>query len=79
MRLKRIFITYRRSILRAFLCVVIEKTAWIIEPAVVGGVIDAMIEGMATPPQGSPIIPLLTWIGIFGINSGVGTYRRVRD
>ncbi len=79
MKLNTIFTTYRRSILLAFSFVVIEKTAWIIEPTVFGDVIDAMIKGMATPPQGSPTIPLLIWIGIFGINSGVGTYRRFRD
>lgn len=79
MNLRTIFTTYRRSILLAFSFVVVEKVAWIIEPTVFGDVIDAMIEGMASPPQGSPTIPLLIWIGIFGINSGVGTYRRSRD
>jgi hypothetical protein len=38
-----------------------------------------MIEALAIPPKGSPTIPLLIWIGIFSVNSGVGTYRRFRD
>lgn len=79
MKLYSLFTTYRKSILLAFSFVVIEKTAWIVEPALFGNVIDAMIDAVATPPQGSPTIPLLIWIGIFGINSGVGTYRRIRD
>jgi ABC-type multidrug transport system fused ATPase/permease subunit len=78
MKLKTMFMTYRRSILLAFSFVVVEKTAWILEPTVFGDVIDAMIEALAVPPKGSPAIPLLVWICIFGINSGVGTYRRSR-
>lgn len=73
------FITYRRSILLAISFVIIEKTAWIIEPTVFGNVIDALIGAVAKPPQGSPTLPLLIWIGVFGINSIVGTYRRSRD
>jgi ABC-type multidrug transport system fused ATPase/permease subunit len=79
MKLNTIFTTYQRSILLAFSFVIIEKTAWIIEPTVFGDVIDSMIEAVVTPPKGSPTIPLLIWIGVFGINSGVGSYRRSRD
>jgi ABC-type multidrug transport system fused ATPase/permease subunit len=79
MKLYTLFTSYRKSILLAISFVVIEKTAWIVEPALFGNVIDGMIDAVATPPQGSPTIPLLIWIGIFAINSGVGTYRRIRD
>jgi ABC-type multidrug transport system fused ATPase/permease subunit len=79
MRLKNTFLAYRKSIVLALLLVVIEKTAWIIEPTVFGDVIDAMIDALAKPPRGSPTIPLLIWIGIFAINSGVGTFRRAWD
>ncbi len=79
MTLKTIFSKYRSSILLAFSFVVVEKIAWIVEPTVFGDVIDAMIDALAIPPKGSPTIPLLIWIGIFAINSGVGTYRRSRD
>jgi hypothetical protein len=71
--------TYRKSIFLAFSFIVVEKAAWIIEPTVFGNVIDAMIEAVATPPKGSPTIPLLIWIGIFTINSSMGTFRRSRD
>lgn len=70
---------YRRNILFAILLVITEKVAWIIEPSVFGDVIDAMIESLSVPPKGSPVIPLLIWIGIFSINSGVGAIRRIRD
>jgi ABC-type multidrug transport system fused ATPase/permease subunit len=79
MKLKTIFITYRKSILLALSFVILEKTAWIIEPTVFGDVIDAMIESLSTPAKVTPFVPILIWIGIFGINSGVGTYRRSRD
>ena len=72
------FTTYKKNILIAFSMIVIEKVAWIIEPTVFGNVIDAMIDAVATPPKGSPTIPILVWIGIFCVNSGVGTYRRSR-
>jgi ABC-type multidrug transport system fused ATPase/permease subunit len=79
MRPKQMLSTYRKSIFLAFSFIIVEKAAWIIEPTVFGNVIDAMIGAVATPPKGSPTIPLLIWIGIFAINSGVGTYRRSRD
>lgn len=79
MTLKTIFKTHRKSILLALTFVFIEKIAWIIEPRVFGDVIDAMINALAKPPIGSPIMPILIWIGIFGINSGVGTYRRSQN
>jgi ABC-type multidrug transport system fused ATPase/permease subunit len=79
MELKTMFTTYRKNILLAFSFIIVEKIAWIIEPTVFGNVIDAMIEAVATPPKGSPTIPLLIWISIFFINSAVGTYRRSRD
>jgi ABC-type multidrug transport system fused ATPase/permease subunit len=79
MILSRAFRPYRKRILLAFSFVLIEKTAWILEPTLFGNVIDAMIEALASPPLSSPVVPLLAWIGVFGINSGVGTYRRIRD
>ena len=76
MKLRTTFATYRTSILLALSFVLIEKTAWILEPTLFGNVIDAMIEALAIPRLSSPAVPLLIWIGVFGINSGVGTYRR---
>jgi ABC-type multidrug transport system fused ATPase/permease subunit len=79
MKINPMLTKYRRGIFLAFSFIIIEKTAWIIEPAVFGNVIDAMIGAVATPQKESPIIPLLIWIGIFAINSSVGTYRRSRS
>jgi ABC-type multidrug transport system fused ATPase/permease subunit len=79
MKHQLIFTTYRKSILLAISFVLVEKIAWIIEPTVFGNVIDAMIDALATPSLGSPMIPILIWISVFAVNSGVGTYRRYRD
>lgn len=79
MNLRAVFRTYRKGIILSFLFVMIEKIAWIIEPTVFGDVIDAMINRLSIPPEGTLAGPLLLWIAIFGINSGVGTYRRHRD
>jgi ABC-type multidrug transport system fused ATPase/permease subunit len=79
MNLKSLLTHYRKSVLFALSLVVIEKTAWIIEPTVFGDVIDAMIGALLTPPAGSPVVPILVWVGVFGLNSGVGTLRRSRD
>jgi hypothetical protein len=79
MNLKSLFLRYRKNILLAFSFIVVEKTAWIIEPTVFGNVIDAMIEVVSKPSLGFPLIPVFVWIGIFGINSSVGAYRRSKD
>jgi ABC-type multidrug transport system fused ATPase/permease subunit len=77
--LKTLLRLYWKGIALATVLIVVEKTAWILEPSVFGGVIDAMIAKQSTPPQGSIVIPLMLWIGLFCINSGVGAYRRYRD
>jgi ABC-type multidrug transport system fused ATPase/permease subunit len=79
MDLRSLLTTYRKKVLFALSLVIIEKTAWIIEPRVFGDVIDAMIGALLTPPTGSPMVPILVWIGVFGVNSVVGTLRRVKD
>jgi ABC-type multidrug transport system fused ATPase/permease subunit len=76
MTLKSLLATYRKSILLALSFVVIEKIAWIIEPRIFGQVIDAMIERIATPAGNSPLVPIMIWISIFGVNSIAGTFRR---
>ena len=70
---------YRGIVSFAILLVVIEKVAWIVEPAVFGNLIDGMIDALSKPPKGSPVHPLLIWIGVFAVNSGVGAFRRSRD
>jgi ABC-type multidrug transport system fused ATPase/permease subunit len=59
--------------------VIIENLAWIAEPTLFGRVIDAVIEKAVEEPESSFIMPLLIWIGIFALNSGVGSWRRSLD
>lgn len=63
----------------AIILVLIEKTAWIIEPTVFGNVIDALIAAAGSPPGPSPVGALLLWSGVFAVNSGVGAFRRSWD
>jgi len=67
------------SIAFAITLILIEKIAWIIEPTVFGNVIDALIEAAGKTAGTSPIPALLVWCGVFGINSGVGAFRRSWD
>jgi ABC-type multidrug transport system fused ATPase/permease subunit len=61
--------------------VIIEHVAWIIEPAVFGKVIDALIERASgqTVNLRETLQPLFIWVGVFMINSGTGVIRRVVD
>lgn len=79
MRISDIVRRHRRGMLFAVSLVVIENVAWIVEPSVFGRVIDAMIGAVGKPGSASPLVPLLVWIGVFGINSGVGAIRRSVD
>lgn len=73
---------FRKGILIALSLVVLEHVAWIIEPAIFGKVIDALIdrasaEGAALSALN--VTPLFLWILVFSINSGTGVVRRVVD
>ena len=73
---------YRKGILIALSLVVFEQLAWIIEPAVFGKVIDALIERATADGPGLKsldVFPLFLWIFVFLINSGTGVVRRVVD
>ncbi len=73
---------FRRGILIALSLVIIEHVAWIIEPAVFGKVIDALIDRASSegPTLHSlDVVPLFLWILLFAINSGTGVVRRVVD
>ena len=67
-----------RGITVALSLVVIENVAWIVEPALFGNVIDALIES-ASSAEKSYLPPLALWIGAFLVNSGVGGLRRSLD
>ena len=73
---------YRRGILFALSLVFIEHVAWIVEPAVFGKVIDALIDRASTEGptlRSLNVVPLFVWITVFAINSGTGVLRRVVD
>ncbi|HVN48834.1 MAG TPA: ABC transporter six-transmembrane domain-containing protein [Bacteroidota bacterium] len=72
---------FRKGIALAIGLVVLEHVAWIIEPAVFGKAIDALIDqARGDASNFSDIfLPLGLWIGVFLINSGTGVIRRVVD
>jgi ABC-type multidrug transport system fused ATPase/permease subunit len=79
MTISSIFKRFRKGIIIAIALVVIENVAWIVEPMVFGNVIDAVIS-KANQELNTPfVLPLLVWIIVFLINSGVGTARRSVD
>lgn len=79
MYLRDLFKKYRGSISFAFVLVLIENLAWIIEPYLIGVVIDILIDKEYVDPNVNTLGPLLAWIGLFVVNSSVGAYRRVYD
>ncbi len=81
MKLSELLARFRRGITIALGLVIIEHIAWIVEPAVFGKVIDALIERASgqVPNLGSTLFPLFLWIGVFALNSGTGVVRRIVD
>ncbi len=81
MKLSELLARFRRGIAVALGLVIVEQVAWIVEPAVFGKVIDALIERAAGQAHNleSTVIPLILWIGVFALNSGTGVVRRVVD
>jgi ABC-type multidrug transport system fused ATPase/permease subunit len=81
LHLTALLVRYKKSISIAMGLVIVEHIAWIIEPAVFGKVIDALIDRNTL--QGislnEMLLPLFLWIGVFLINSGTGVIRRVVD
>jgi ABC-type multidrug transport system fused ATPase/permease subunit len=81
MKLTALLTRFKKGISIAIGLVIIEHVAWIVEPAVFGIVIDALIErasGQAASVNSS-LYPLFLWIGVFAINSGTGVIRRTVD
>jgi ABC-type multidrug transport system fused ATPase/permease subunit len=81
MKLTELLARFKKGISLAISLVIIEHVAWIVEPAVFGKVIDALIErasGQAISVNAS-LFPLYLWIGVFTINSGTGVIRRIVD
>jgi ABC-type multidrug transport system fused ATPase/permease subunit len=81
MKLSVLLARFKKGISLAISLVIIEHIAWIVEPAVFGKVIDALIErasGQASTLNAS-LFPLFLWIGVFTVNSGTGVIRRLVD
>jgi len=79
MQLVELVKRFRKGISIAVGLVIIENLAWIVEPALFGRVIDAVIDKAVIDPQTSLVFPLLLWIAAFAVNSGVGSLRRSVD
>jgi ABC-type multidrug transport system fused ATPase/permease subunit len=73
------FSQHRKSVVLALGLVIIENVAWILEPTVFGNVIDAFVDKSLAPTSAEFLTPLLIWIGVFLVNSGVGAVRRMVD
>jgi ABC-type multidrug transport system fused ATPase/permease subunit len=81
-RLFELAARYRKGIFIALSLVILEQSAWIIEPAVFGKVIDALIERATSGAPGLnslDVLPLFIWIFVFLVNSGTGVVRRIVD
>lgn len=81
MQLSELLARFRKGITIALGLVILEHVAWIVEPAVFGKVIDALIERASGQALnlGSTLLPLILWIGVFALNSGTGVVRRIVD
>lgn len=81
MRLVELLKRFRKGIAFAIGLVVLEHVAWILEPAVFGKAIDALIDQARgdTSKFSDMFLPLGLWIGVFLINSGTGVIRRIVD
>ncbi len=79
MQLKALVNRYKKRISLALSLVVIENVAWIVEPALFGILIDAIIDKAYVDPQSNFVLPLVLWVAAFLINSGVGSLRRLLD
>jgi|WetSurMetagenome_2_1015567.scaffolds.fasta_scaffold26389_3 ABC-type multidrug transport system fused ATPase/permease subunit len=81
LQLSALLVRFRKGISIAIGLVVIEHIAWIVEPALFGKVIDALIDRTTLQGIGlnDTLRPLFLWIGVFIINSGTGAVRRSVD
>jgi ABC-type multidrug transport system fused ATPase/permease subunit len=79
MTLTEIFKKSTGPIALAISLAAIEKLAWIIEPTLLGRLIDAMIGVFQTREHASFTLPLVLWTGAFLVNTGVASLRRFLD
>jgi len=79
MRLTEIIQKHRRVFILAVSLAILEKLAWIIEPTLFGQLLDRLIAVFGSKGHVSYTVPLILWIGVFALNSGVGAARRSID
>lgn len=79
MSLAKILRKYRKTFIFSLSLVVIEKMAWIVEPTLFGRLLDRLIALFGNHENVSYTVPLILWIGVFAVNSGVGAARRSVD
>lgn len=79
MHLRELFKKYKTKISFAIFLVIVENVAWIIEPYLIGLVIDILIDKAYVDPTVNTFWPIFAWIGLYVVNSAAGTYRRVYD
>ena len=79
MTLTEIFKKSRSAIAFALSLAVVEKIAWIVEPTLLGRLIDALIGVFQTREHATFGLPLILWIVAFLVNSGAGSLRRSVD
>lgn len=79
MHLTDIIRQFKGGMVLASSLVIIENIAWIVEPSIFGKVIDALIDAASKGTNSGALGPLILWIGVFTINSGVGSLRRSFD
>jgi hypothetical protein len=77
--LRFFFSRHRNSVLLVLSLVVIENVAWILEPSVFGDVIDVCVDKSLTATSVAFILPVSVWIGLYLINSGMGSIRKIID
>jgi ABC-type multidrug transport system fused ATPase/permease subunit len=73
---------FRKGVLLTLSLVLLEHLAWIVEPALFGSVIDALIDRATAKETGLEALnalPLFLWILVFAVNSGTGVVRRIVD
>lgn len=81
MQIKDLVRRFKGGIFITTSLVVVENLAWIVEPSIFGGVIDAFINTVngEAPHANERLMALAIWIGVYTLNSGTGAVRRIID
>jgi ABC-type multidrug transport system fused ATPase/permease subunit len=79
MHLSELIRKFRAQVSFTIILILIENLAWIVEPYLLGNVIDALIDKEFTSPSTDVFWPIFIWVMLFCINTAAGTYRRIFD